>query len=151
MAVVLRCKQCAVERRWTEQQMLDRLQARGMLRRESDPAPEMLLELFKNVVADVPCQDCGGLGAAVLDDWDDDWEDVVKCKGCNDVIPPERLEVFPDTKFCPKCQVSNEAGQDPGEDCDYCPRCGAVMSLSRKGGTGIARYQMSCGDCGYRG
>ena len=72
MAVVLRCKQCAVERRWTEQQMLDRLQARGMLRRESDPAPEMLLELFKNVVADVPCQDCGGLGAAVLDDWNDD-------------------------------------------------------------------------------
>lgn len=131
--------------------MLDRLQARGMLRRDSGPDPGLLLELFANVVADIPCQDCGGLGAAVLDDWADDWDDVTKCEGCKAVIPSARLEVFPDARFCLKCQVASEAGDDPHGDCDYCPRCGAVLSLTRRGGRGIARYQMNCGDCGYGG
>ena len=150
MPVVLRCNKCATEHRLTDAQMLERLQMRGMLRRETKPDAELLRELMSTIIKDAPCADCGGLGATLHDDWCDDWSDDVQCKGCKTTIPPERLEVFPDTTYCPACQSSREAGGSPGEEEEYCPRCGGIMSLARRGGAGLAGYQMACGDCGKK-
>lgn len=151
MAVVLRCRHCKTERRVDEAMMLQMLQNRGMLRRETKPDAELLRELLSTIVSDAPCQDCGSLGATVEDDWDDDWSDEVYCKACKAIIPAERLEVFPDTEYCPTCKGKHESGESPGEEADYCPRCGGVMSLAKRTGAGLAGYQMVCGDCGMRG
>ncbi len=150
MPVVLRCLSCSAERRFSDQQSLELLQSNGMLRRETKPDAALLRELLLSVVGNVCCEECGHLGVSVQDDWGDDWSDEVLCEGCKTQIDPERLEVFPDTKFCPKCQSSAEAGGSPGAEVEYCMRCAGVMKLQKRGGSGVAGYQMVCRDCGKK-
>ena len=151
MPVILRCTDCATEKRLTDQEMLARLQSHGMLKRESKPEVDLMRELLESVASSIPCNECGSLGMGVHDDWVDEWSDEVKCEGCQKKIDPERLEVFPDTKFCPDCQASQESGGRPGEEAEYCLRCGGIMKMSRRGGSGLAGYQMVCSDCGKKG
>ena len=150
MPVVLKCRACGEQSRLLEQQMVELVQHHGMLRRDSSPPADLLRELLTSISGQLPCSECGGLGASVEDDWTDDWSDEVACEGCGAAIDPERLEIFPDSKLCAKCQGTAEAGGDPGQDSEYCPRCGAIMKLSRRGGAGLAGYQMTCPDCGMR-
>lgn len=150
MPVVLRCRHCSNQQRLFDPQMVEIVQRHGMLRRDSTPPADLLRELLSTLSVQLPCDKCGGLGAIVEDDWSDDWSDEVLCQGCEAIIDPERLEVFPDTKFCPQCQSSEESGAMPGQEVEYCERCGGIMKLSKRGGSGLAGYQMVCGDCGKR-
>ena len=151
MSVVLRCTGCSVEKRLSDQEMLARLHSRGMLKRESKPDPALMRELLGTITASIPCNECGNLGMSIHDDWSDEWTDEVLCEGCKKKIAPERLEVFPDTKLCPTCQASSEAGETPGQETEYCMRCGGLMKLARRGGSGLAGYQLVCSDCGKKG
>lgn len=151
MSVVVRCTDCAIEKRLSDQEMLANLQSRGMLKRESKPTPDLLRELLGTVCNSMPCNECGNLGMSIHDDWSDDWSDEVRCEGCKKMIDAERLEVFPDTKLCQNCQAGQEAGETPGQEAEYCMRCGGLMKLSRRGGSGLAGYQMVCSECGKKG
>lgn len=151
MPVVARCNHCSTERRLTDADMLLRLQAKGMLKRETDPRPDLMRELLTTMADQLTCQDCREAGLTIQDDWDDDWEDEVRCEGCKAIIPAERLEIFPDTKFCPSCKSKSEAGEEPGAEAEYCQRCGGLMKLTKRRGSGIAGYAMTCSECGKRG
>lgn len=150
MSVVVRCTDCSVEKRLSDQEMLANLQRRGMLKRETKPTPSLMRELLETVCTSLPCNECGNLGMTVHDDWSDDWSDEVLCDGCKTAIDPERLEVFPDSKLCQRCQAGMEAGETPGEETEYCLRCGGLMKLTRRGGGGLAGYQSVCSDCGKK-
>lgn len=151
MPVVLQCRHCKNQKRLLEPQMVELVQRYGMLRRDSSPPADLLKELLASVVGQLPCEACGGLGATVEEDWSDDWSDEVLCEGCKKPIDPERLEVFPDTKLCPKCQAATDAGESPGQEVEYCSSCGGILKLTKRTGGGLAGYQMVCGDCGKRG
>lgn len=131
-------------------QMLDVLQTRGMLRREKEPDLTLVRELLNSISDQLKCNACHKVGVAIKDDWSDDWSDEVQCLGCKAAIDPERLEVFPDTEYCPKCQKLVDAGGSPGAEAEYCERCGGLLNLTKRGGSGIAGYVMSCSDCGKR-
>ncbi len=150
MPVVLKCHHCSHEKRMLDVQMLDVLQTRGMLRRAKEPDLTLVRELLTSIGGELKCNSCHEIGVAIMDDWSDDWSDEVQCLGCKTAIDPERLEVFPDTKYCPKCQKLVDAGGSPGAEDEYCERCGGIMKLSRRGGSGTAGYVMSCTDCGKR-
>lgn len=121
------------------------------MKRAADPDPSLIRELFTSISPNLDCTECHKTGVEVLDDWTDDWNDEVRCEGCNAAIDPERLEVFPDTKFCPACQGQAESGGTPGAEAEFCASCGGLMKLAKRGGVGLAGYQMVCGDCGKRG
>ena len=80
----------------------------------------------------------------------DDWEDQVLCAVCRTAIPAERLEVFPNATLCPACQAKDESGELASNDAEYCPRCGGLMKLQKRGGPGLAGYQLVCSECGRR-
>lgn len=151
MPVVLKCLHCSHESRMPDAVMVEVLQARGMLKRENSPEFSLVRELLSGVSGDLKCDKCQQRGVAVNDDWVDDWEDTVRCEGCQAAIDPERLEVFPDTKYCPNCQSSSESGGTPGAEREFCERCGGLMKLIKRGGVGLAGYSMVCSDCGKRG
>lgn len=151
MPVVLKCHHCAHEFRMLDGVMVETLQARGMLKRDKSPEITLVRELLNTVSGDLKCDSCHSRGVEIKDDWVDDWDDVVRCEGCKTAIDPERLEVFPDTKFCPNCQSSSESGGTPGAEVEYCERCAGVMKLVKRGGAGLAGYSMVCSDCGKRG
>ena len=150
MSVVVRCTDCSVEKRLSDQEMLAKLQSRGMLKRESKPDAALLRELLGTICNAMPCNDCGNLGMSIHDDWSDEWSDEVYCEGCKKQIDPERLEVYPDSTLCQNCQASQEARGTPGEETEYCMRCGGQMKLTRRGGAGLAGYQLVCSDCGKK-
>ena len=151
MSVVLKCHHCQHESRMSEGNMLATLQRHGMLKRDHNPDLSLLRELLTSISDVLHCEHCHKTGASVQDDWTDDWDDEVRCQGCQTEIAPERLEVFPDTKLCPRCQSDAESGRSPGEELEYCVACGGVMQLAQRRGAGLAKYAMVCSDCGKRG
>ena len=130
--------------------MLEFVQLRGMLRRDAKPEFDLLRELLFTLLGEIPCAECGGLGASMHDDWDDEWSIHIYCEGCKAVIAAERLEVFPYTKLCPQCQSDLEAGGAPGAATEYCSHCGGILKLRKRSGKGLAGYQMVCTDCGKK-
>jgi RNA polymerase-binding transcription factor DksA len=148
MPVVLTCGKCGTQSRLTDQQMVEELQSRGMLRRDAKPSTDLVRELFNSLTDQRVCPDCNCEGMQVGDDWEDEWTDGVLCAACQTRIPPERLEVFPHAKFCPACQAQRDAGEEPGAELEYCERCGGILKLANRGGTGLAGYRMVCSDCG---
>jgi hypothetical protein len=131
--------------------MLETLQQHGMLKRDNNPDLSLMRELLTSIAHTLECEHCYKLGVSVEDDWTDDWDEEVRCQGCQAAIDRERLEVFPDTKFCPNCQSKAESGSAPGDALEYCVSCGGVMQIMRRGGVGLAGYTMVCTDCGKRG
>lgn len=148
MPAVFQCAHCRAERRVRDQEMLELVQSHGMLRREAKPEPALVLELLGTIADQLTCNTCGQHGALLKEDWNDDWADEVLCEGCQVAIPVERLEIFPDTKFCPDCQSLYESGQAPGEEAEYCEACGGIMKLVKRGGAGLAGYTSVCSECG---
>ena len=149
MALVLRCNHCAAEHRQTPEAMLSRLRSLGMLRREAKPSDALVQELFTSLADQLTCESCGSLGVTMADDWQDDWADERTCAGCHSAIDPDRLEIFPKTKLCTKCQQKQDAGEDIHQQVDYCVRCGGVLELkSRTRGT--SGYHLVCAACGKR-
>ncbi len=128
--------------------MLERLRAQGKLRRERDPDPNLILHLTELEMPFLVCPECsqGGLTWEQVRDDFDDWGDARRCQLCREPIPPERLEIFPDSVRCAKCQDRS----DPAQADDFCPRCGGLLRVQARGGAGLARYASVCPDCGYR-
>ena len=148
----LRCKSCghAIDRSQT--QMLELLWQQKMLRRASDPDPQVLEELYKAAGDRLPCEGCDRIGLFVEPAADeDDWDDARPCEVCNQPIPAERLEIFPDATRCAKCQDSQDQGVESDSAPEFCPRCGGLLQLRSARGAGLARYEMHCADCGHRG
>lgn len=149
----VRCPQCTWTALCDQRDMVQRLQKTGMLRREGKPDGQLVLELFRSACEKLACDDCGttGLVVEVPDqdalNWDEaNWDQTRPCDVCGQPIPTERIELFPDAQRCAKCQASNERGESD-EVPEYCPKCGAIMTLRTSGRGGITRYQLRCDSC----
>jgi hypothetical protein len=147
--VTLRCAHCNQKSIADRADLSRRLREIGLLKRETDPAWLFLVALLDEAAVKLVCDDCGRPGQipSVLDVNDDDWGEGRQCAGCSQRIPPERLEVFPEAEFCAACQARDERGESPGEEIEYCPRCGDIMQVARTRGAGIARYELRCTTC----
>lgn len=122
----------------------------GKLRRDKNPEPELLFELFSAASADFQCPQCGHQGLAVSvvkPSGDEDWGMARKCEVCGRPIPPERLEIFPKTTVCMACKQGEEHGP-PQEELPFCPKCGALMK-TQTARAEITRYVYRCTECGH--
>ena len=117
----------------------------GMLKREKEPNPGLVEELFLQTAGRFACPECRAVGLTAGEPREEevDWGEARSCDECGKPIPPERLEVFPDATVCAACK---EAG--PTTEREFCPQCGAVLQMRRSGGAGISRYVMVCPECG---
>jgi RNA polymerase-binding transcription factor DksA len=131
--------------------MLRSLQAVGKLKRAKDPEQALIAELFHNSIEEIRCRQCNQYTyeATEADSFENDSLAVKGCDRCNTPIDPDRLEIFPHTTHCMKCQQLLEANPAADEEPDYCPRCGGLMKLSKRS-RGVVKYVLSCGDCGYK-
>ena len=124
-------------------QMVARLRSVAVLRREADPDPDLLLELFRYSVAKFSCHACDHLGLQLQEVATADWDTVRMCSVCGGRIPSERLELFPTAQRCARC----ETAADNGPERDFCPKCGEVLTTRLRRGAGIAKYELSCPRC----
>ena len=124
------------------------LRTAGMLRRVEKPDEALVVELLATSAERLRCRECRETGLQVFEACDEfDWPEAKKCEHCKAEIPAERLEIFPDTKLCVKCQTAGDSGVSSDEP-EFCPRCGGLMHMRQTGGSGLARYVMKCSDCG---
>ena len=129
-----------------------RLRLIGQLRREKEPDEDSLAELLIDAAPRMTCPGCRAKGTLhathtdeLPDEWDDrDWQAAVLCEVCREPIPPERLEVLPESRRCVTCQGQTERGTLPDEEPEFCPKCGALVELRVSRGTGITRYKRFC-------
>jgi len=130
--------------------MVVQLRALGSLRREKEPSPELILELFRSAADRLRCSECGHTGVVIApceNECDDDaWGMPRGCTSCGKPIPAERIELFPDIRLCVDCQRREESGA-VDEQREFCPKCGAVMTLVSRRTGGISRYEMKCPEC----
>ncbi len=145
----LRCPQCSHVTQCGPEQLLLRLQQIGMLRRVKDPEWQLLCELAPSAAERLACPQCEHIGLLAGEDRaddDDDWGIGRSCAACGKPIPPERVELYPDAKLCATCQQSQDAGA-VHDDPEYCPKCGALMTVRQTRGAGITRYVSVCSEC----
>jgi hypothetical protein len=150
----VRCPRCAWSALYDQRDMVQRLRLAKMLRREGQPDPDLVLELFRSAGERLACDRCGAAGLIVETPDQDEvgWNDDDGCQGrrcevCGQPIPAERLELFPNAQRCATCQARNEGGE-ADEVPEYCPKCGAIMTLRTTSGGGLTRYQLRCQSCG---
>jgi DNA-directed RNA polymerase subunit RPC12/RpoP len=153
--VRFRCAACGEQISLSQEELTDQLRELKFLRRADQPDRATLLQLVQACMAErlwSPCLGCGRPLAAQPETDDDaaleadpDWGDAVPCQQCGALIPPERLELFPTTRSCVKCQQQTER-QGPATEAEYCPRCGDVLQL-RLGQRGAAAYRPWCPSC----
>lgn len=148
----LRCQHCHRRDDLLADDLYSRLRELGFLRRGGEPSLDLALELSRNAISEGRwgnCPACGQPGYGITTEPREeeaaDWGDPVRCEQCRSIIPTERLEVFPSTKLCSKCQVKVESGAPTGE-AEYCPRCGDLMQLKRVQSP-LAGYRMHCPTC----
>jgi hypothetical protein len=139
----LRCPACAWRETCGLQGITAWLQQMGKIRSNRAPEPEILYELFRATAPQMTCPGCGKEGllwVPVEDGWDDD---PPRCAGCSRPIAPERLAAVPGATLCAACQEDVEQGRGPSNQ-EFCPRCGAPMTLRLSRRAGLARYVMAC-------
>ncbi len=149
----LRCRHCGQREDQTLETVYEQLRALGFLRRGGEPSLELTLELARDAIEQGrwgSCPSCGtsGLGITTEADAAEDgslWNDARHCEECKAIIPAERIEVFPQTKLCSKCQNQVETGS-ARNDHEYCPYCGEIMQL-RAATTPGATYRLYCPSC----
>ena len=131
-------------------EMHSALIALGKMKRQRAPDLEILLEVFRTTPDTAACPDCG-LSPREISVVTDDFDDLAprKCEHCSVIIPPERLEVFPDITTCTQCisQPNNLATEMSASD--FCARCGDLMMTAQTHRGGISRYVFKCSGCGY--
>ena len=145
------CPQCQARESLRPDQLLHRLRNAGVLRRAKDPDVDEIVQLAQANLARLTCASCGHVGLQLDEsasnvDADEDWGDPKPCERCKALIPAERLELFPGTTLCVKCQQASERGDDGGA-VEYCPRCGNIVQMRKARGDGISRYVMECPSC----
>ena len=144
-ALLLRCPACD----WTELcdlvGMKAWLRALGMLRRDADPEPAMVVELFRTKREFFECPECESV-LLIEKPSDEDWPETRTCNACGQPISAARLAAIPTATMCATCQEKTDRGEPTGE-AEYCPYCGGIMVV-RQAGAGLTRYVMRCSDCG---
>jgi len=149
--VRLSCPQCSWQALCNQAEVEHRLRELGLLRRAPHPPGELVAELLTANVARLRCDACQAVGLAISEpeeNWGEDsdggdWQQAVVCEVCKKLIPPERIEVFPDAKRCVDCQGVADRGEDV-EEPEFCPKCGSLVELRVSRGTGITRYKRFC-------
>ena len=146
---LLRCDACGQETVLTRGEMIERLGELKMLRRNVEPEPGLLAELWATGVAKLGCSGCGqvGLSTATIDQEGQTWGEAAPCEGCGKPIPPERLEALPSATLCAACQSLDERGQLTPADIDYCPHCGCIMEVRSSASGGMTSYVRFCPSC----
>lgn len=150
ISIELTCRNCAWRTVCGRIDAIDRLRSIGLLRRDPDPANELIAELMLSSAGRFACPVCrqSELSAKPAteapDGNDDDWQAAVLCEICRQPIPPARLEALPGAKRCLKCQEHAETGQAAVDDVEYCPHCGALVEIRVGGGRGITHYKRFC-------
>jgi len=129
--------------------MADWLRRARRLKREKDPEPGFVVELFKSAAGRFSCLECGavGLQAGTPREDEEDWGVSRPCEVCGRPVGAERLEIFPDTRVCASCKQKEERN-GPSAEPEYCPRCGGLMHVQPSRRAGISRYVFVCSDCG---
>lgn len=148
----IRCQDCDAREVCGSEGLYRRLYEINMLRRAEDPDVELLVELFRSSLPRIACWDCGQfhLSFAPYDPTDqDEWGEGRACSECGAMIPPERVELFPQVELCVRCQQDEESGKGPKESDRYCPRCGAALVV-KTSGQGITRYVLKCSECSWK-
>lgn len=147
LAKTLNCPDCGWRTLCGPGQIASRLRLVGLLRRDGDPEEEILAALLPEAAERMTCEGCKRIGLTVGDpeqEDDDDWQAAVLCERCRQPIPPERLEVFPNSKRCVACQAKSEAGVPEEDEPEFCPRCGSLVELRVSRGGGLTRYKRFC-------
>jgi DNA-directed RNA polymerase subunit M/transcription elongation factor TFIIS len=145
----LACPRCAFASVCGPSSMLDWLRQVKMVRRDVQPEPELLGELFRSAAAKFTCPECGMLGLVVRpapEENDEEWGMARACEDCGRPVARQRLEVFPDAKLCVECQARSDRGETTGAK-EYCPRCGNLMVVRKTRGPGVTRYVLACPKC----
>ncbi len=145
----LACQHCDWHTVCGPPQMLQWLKTADMVRRDAAPEVDLLAELLRSAAGRMKCPKCGQVGLSAEanrdDAADEDWGMARKCAVCEQPIPSERLEVFPNAELCVACQARSDRGEATGT-VEYCPHCGIVMTM-RQDRRGVTRYVMSCPQC----
>ncbi|MDZ4821438.1 MAG: TraR/DksA C4-type zinc finger protein [Planctomycetota bacterium] len=125
-----------------------------LLRDTSTVDADLVCELFLGSISKLKCPLCqqSAIYARRIDSDDletsddESWGMARRCEVCKQPIAAERIEIFPDTRLCTKCQQTDDRGELPVAR-EYCPRCGSVMQLRQSTGGGLTRYLMTCLSC----
>jgi hypothetical protein len=143
--IEIRCASCRFATMFDAAAIAVWLQEAGRLHRHSEATLDELRELALALAPQIACGSCGELRltAALVEDDPNDWPTARRCEDCGQLIPPERLEIFPDTRVCTQCQSRDEQGSSPDAP-EYCPHCGSPLVLRLSRGAGIRRYVMEC-------
>ena len=141
-ALELVCPNCAATDLCGLGQMQARLRSIGQLRRDVQPQPQMLIELFRQCSRQLACHECDHVGLTTREPREEDWGTARCCERCHARIPNERLELFPDARRCAACEAAGDKAER-----DFCPRCGNEMQI-RQSRSGVTRYSMVCPSCG---
>ncbi len=146
VGVTLCCEKCGWQTVCGQTQLERRLRTLGLLRRAPNPPEELVAELLSANLGQLVCDHCQHVGLFVEGDKSadqDDWQQAVVCQICNQPIPPERLEIFPNVRRCVGCQDAADRGIEKDEP-DFCPKCGALVELRVSRTSGITRYKLFC-------
>jgi len=160
------CRQC---RTWTKADRLMWLQRSGFLRKQKDPGDDVVTEMFRLKLQQLPCLNCQTPGvrevsqSLQVENDDEQWDTGSStssvagggrfCAECREQIDPDRVELFPEATRCVACQSKFESGQVSGSDAgfdagDLCPRCGDFLQTLRNRSSRVA-YRVQCRNCGY--
>lgn len=144
------CPECSNQKVLSVTEMHSALIALGKMKRQQAPDLEILLEVFRTTPDTAACPDCG-LSPREISAVTDDFDDLAprKCEHCSVIIPPERLEVFPDITTCTQCASQSNNLATEMSASDFCPRCGDLMMTAQTHRGGISRYVFKCSGCGY--
>ena len=142
------CPRCGREEQSGRRELIGRLRDLGMLRRDDGRDLALLLELARSRGAEIRCPGCDAAGFAPEETFGDDFDDAPPprpCMACGNTIPAERVELFPESDLCARCQEKVDRGESLSGD-DYCDRCGTPLVV-RKTSAGVTRYQQVCPQC----
>lgn len=146
------CPHCRYEEQTAADELFRRLQQLGLMKRAEEPDAAIGLELARTAGDRFPCPRCKRTGlqvepsAAKPDDFDDEWGEPKPCAACGQLIPGERVMLFPTVELCTKCQQTLDSGRSTAGD-DYCPHCGTPMTMRKGRGAGLTRYELVCLRC----
>jgi|LakMenEpi03Aug12_release.lakeMendotaPanAssembly.Ray.scaffolds.fasta_scaffold01655_5 predicted RNA-binding Zn-ribbon protein involved in translation (DUF1610 family) len=163
------CPKCGHHRWLAAADRLVWLQQAGFLRRQKDPSSEIVAEMFRLKMPELPCPNCQQKGVKIVpkttvEDDDSQWEtnptlqsnqvSTRYCDQCRNPIDPERLELFPTTVRCVDCQRRIEKGElqpdgSQATNADYCPRCGDFLQTVRNRSS-LGAYRVQCSSCGFK-
>lgn len=152
MGLTIRCRLCGRREDVSDAQLAEKLRELGFLRRQAEPSVELSHELAQTAIEAGrwgACPQCGNIGfgaTPAVDEADDAelWGDARLCETCRAVIPQERLEVFPNSTKCARCQRQSEGAESAERE--FCPRCGNVLQLKAATTPG-ATYRLHCSVC----